>query len=61
MYCVECPYCHGVDRHVVQSDYWDDIERTIEECMRRASPESLGRLGYVQEGFPPWFYQERAA
>jgi hypothetical protein len=41
------------------------IEATIEECMRKASPEALGRLGCVKEQeCTPWCrgdYLERAA
>ena len=63
IYRVACPYCN--DAHVVQSPYWDDIEATIEECMRKASPEALGRLGCVKEQeCTPWClgdYLERAA
>jgi len=47
MYRVACPYC--ANAHAVESPYWDDIEKTIEECMRKASPETLGRLGWVIE------------
>lgn len=47
IYRVACPYCE--DAHVVESPYWDDIEKTIEQCMRKASPETLGRLGWVDE------------
>jgi hypothetical protein len=47
IYRVACPYCE--DGHVVESPYWDDIEKTFEECMRKASPEILGRLAWVNE------------
>jgi predicted nucleic acid-binding Zn ribbon protein len=52
MYSVACPYC--ADAHVVVSPYWDDIEKAIEECMRKAAPERLGRLGWVIEHQFTW-------
>jgi len=57
MYRVTCPYCK--DAHVVESHYWDDIDTAIEECRRKASPEALGRLGWVKEQQRiPWCRRE---
>jgi len=50
MYTVSCPYCAD---HVVCSEYWDVIEEAIDKCYQEASPEDIGRVGYVfvMEGF----------
>jgi len=44
MYTVSCPYCAD---HVVCSEYWDVIEEAIDKCYQEASPEDIGRVGYV--------------
>lgn len=47
---VACPYCHGDQTHVVESEFWNVIEEQLLHCLDRADPEARGQLGYVQEG-----------
>lgn len=47
---VACPYCHSEQTHVVESEFWDEVEEQLLRCLDRAGPEARGELGHVQEG-----------